>query len=755
MNYKIASLILNASKHQTGSREVFISQPDSQKESLAGKIFIMAEIGGKKNEAKKAIDFLLESIDKFYYQDEKIFLQDKIEGLSLENIFEVALSKTNKALLEFLNEEKIFLHPKESSLIVGLIFENKLFFSNFGSHKAFLINKNEDKYELINVEASATDIDTINQDDSENTPKFFSSVISGKIPNSSYFLFCNEVLVEYLSNEDLINVITKLPPIVAAEQIKNSLAKLNSYAPFLGLIIKNTHGLSLAEIKDENQIESQKTAHSSVSYLKDTEKETEKMLSPAGVFNWQKLVKVYQKIISKTKSVKKEKVNKKSPSLEISKEAKEATDTALKKNKTVSASKMLKEKLIVGRSRSRIFSLLKIIWSTLINIINPLFWAKTWKSFSLWLSRLHPRNKLMFVFLLLFILVLVFSIFMTISNNKKQAQVEKFNELISSLEIKNDMVESYLLYDNQVAARNLIGEVLMGINTIEPRGAEQIDRLDKLREQISEKRAKVQKLTVIENPQHIFNFKDHNSSAETRNLIIFNNKLYSSDALAKAVYIWDLESEKVDSFLLSGDISSLDKPSIDNNLIYYLDRLSLISVNPENGRQSRLSIAGLAEDNNIDDFDFYGNFLYLMMSENNQVYRLSATSPNFNNRTSRLPDDAHLGKSVDMVITDAGNISVLKSDAKIDDFRGAVLQDFKLDDVDPSLDSASLLKFVGNRYFVLDRASKRLLAFDIRGRLIQQYHLPSLNNIKDFSVSTDDKVYILNNDSIYSLDLNL
>ena len=37
MQYKISSIILNAGKHQTGSREVFISQPDALKENIAGK----------------------------------------------------------------------------------------------------------------------------------------------------------------------------------------------------------------------------------------------------------------------------------------------------------------------------------------------------------------------------------------------------------------------------------------------------------------------------------------------------------------------------------------------------------------------------------------------------------------------------------------------------------------------------------------------------------------------------------------------
>ena len=244
MYYKISSLVLNAGKHQNGSREVFIAQPDAVKESLAGKLFLLAEIDGKKNDTKKVIDFIINRLDDFYYNDEKIFLQDKIEGLTLDNIFEAALTKLNKALLEFISLEKIVLRAEDTNLVLGLVFDNKLLFSNFGRNKAFLIYKRQNDYDVINVETSAADADDQPEIGGPVAPKFFSSVISGEIPLSSYFLFCNEALPEYLSNHDLINIITKLPPMVAAEQIKSALAKLNSFVPFLGVIVKNTFGLS-------------------------------------------------------------------------------------------------------------------------------------------------------------------------------------------------------------------------------------------------------------------------------------------------------------------------------------------------------------------------------------------------------------------------------------------------------------------------------------------------------------------------------
>ena len=57
MYNKISSIILNSAK-AVGLSDVFVAQPDALKESQAGKIFVMADIGGKKTEGQKFFDFL-------------------------------------------------------------------------------------------------------------------------------------------------------------------------------------------------------------------------------------------------------------------------------------------------------------------------------------------------------------------------------------------------------------------------------------------------------------------------------------------------------------------------------------------------------------------------------------------------------------------------------------------------------------------------------------------------------------------------
>ncbi|MBU1870566.1 hypothetical protein KKF17_00345, partial [Patescibacteria group bacterium] len=122
MNYKIVQLILSPNQQTTSINEVFVAQPDANKEALAGKLFVLAEIESKNAEYSKLINFLISTINHNYYQNEKIILREKISALKVEHIFELALTKTNKKLAEFLQNEKIKITPQILNITIGVIY---------------------------------------------------------------------------------------------------------------------------------------------------------------------------------------------------------------------------------------------------------------------------------------------------------------------------------------------------------------------------------------------------------------------------------------------------------------------------------------------------------------------------------------------------------------------------------------------------------------------------------------------------------
>ncbi len=752
MHYKISSLVLNAGKHQNGSREVYIAQPDVVKEDLAGKLFFLAEIDGRKTETKEVIDFIITSLQDFYYNDEKIFLRDKIEGLTLDNIFEAALAKLNKALLEFLAAKKIVLHAEDTNLIVGLVFDNKLLFSNFGRNKALLVYQHQDQYELINVEANATDVENEEEVLGPVMPKFFASVVSGEIPAASYFFFCNEALPEYLANKDLINIVTKLPPMVAAEQIKGVLGKLNSYVPFLGIIIKNTFGLSPVELKEEDENDNiepvNQSAHNSISHLNYTEKKTEQMLAPAGLINWQKLGKIWKKL----KPVSGFQTNIK---IKMPHGGDNSSLPSLSQQRTVFAGGLVKEKKFFAQKDFSLIKKLKTIGLTIVNLFNPSFWQQSWAHFKQWTASLHPRNRLLLFGLAAAVFILIGSLIITGIHSRQQKNQTYFDSQIAALEEKKNEIDLNLaLPGNEDRVKTLIGESLAAIDALPVKGTAQSARRDQMRAEIEKQRAQIQKLTTVDNPEKIGDFKEYNASAEAHNLIVFQNKLYAADPAAKAIYVLDANAKKIDSLLLSGDFKGLDKPMVVNNHLYYLNNNALADIDPSSGKNNSISIAGFGADDKASAFQIYNDKLYLLLADKNQIFRLTKSGNGFSNKASWLKAEVSLGDAVDMAVT--SEIMILRSNGQLNKFKlGQVQADFHLVDIDPALNSASLVKVADNRIFILDSKSKRLLIFDKQGVLSRQYLFSSLNNLKDFSVSADNKTaYLLNDEAVYKINLD-
>ncbi len=750
--------MLNLAKASSGHREVFVAQPDNVTEKMAGKVFIVFELETKKSDAKKILDFLINGIDEFYYQDEKIFLRDKIPGLELENIFEAFLTKLNRALTEFLIEEKIRVKSSDFNITLGLVYENQLIFSNLGRNKAYLIYRKKDQYEIINVEASASDVELSDLDESDNEEsinekiknfKIFSSVINGEIPIGSYFFFTNENLPEYLSTKEMVLIITKLPPMVATEQMKQSLSKVNSFAPFLGIIIKNTLGLSEQDQKDE--ILENLSAQSSISTLNHTEKKTEGMLSPTGIIDSRDFKNNFNDFFSKIYYFLSSLFKKKD------KKVKEAVQKTMKQTSFEKPKSRIniKTRIEVVRSSSIISKFINSFKNFIISIFSISFWTGFFASLGKNLRTLHPKRKLLLALGFVLLIVFLLSISHTIKQRRLQEHNENFISSIESIENRYVLIESYLLYNNEAGAKIIIGEINEEISSLEALNEEQEEILYIWNDKIKNKRQEIQRLIVIEEFDQILDTKNLNQTAEPRNLALIDNYLYITDPKGKIIYIYKTYDNEVTSNLInaSGDLS-LKLPFVYDNQIYYLANDSLAQINPELGSYKETSIAGLAN-KKTDALDIYevNNLLYSLHSSENSILRHSPAN-SFNQSNQWLQEDVDLSSAIDMAVT--GEIWVLKSNSEIIRlWSGLIDSEFTLASIDPPLNNANKLIVSENNLYIFDRKNSRLASYkQSDGSLILQYQFSGLKNIFDIIIDHDlEKVYLLSDTKVYSFSL--
>lgn len=709
--------MLNTAKNKDSHQELYLGQPDAITEKLGGKIFIIADFEMKKNEAKDFIGQAINYLNEFYYQDEKIFLRDKIEGLELDNIFEASLTKLNKALNDFVNEKKLKIKLANFNLTVGLVFEDKLFFSNIGRNKAYLIFKKENKYELINVEASATDLKVENSNNKEYlNHHFFSSVISGEIPVGSYFFFCNEALPEYISSKELTLIISKLPPIVAAEQLKGSLAKINSFVPFVALIIKNTFALNETELNVSTQ----------QSTIKLSETKTEEVLAPTALFNFKKFKNNFNSFLSKFR---KEQRNKNED---------KKIKQAIKKSRLD-----IKEKIILARSKSIFSRINKVFKSIFANIFRP---VKLFKN----LKQLELRHKLIFFGAIILISTLTLSLIGQANKNKREAQIAQFNKQIERLEDRFELIDPYLLYDNEDGAKIIIGEINENLNNLEIKNDDQLATVSILREKINEKISLIQKLTVIENPNKLIDLSEINPSAEPRNLIFHDKQLYLADLAGKAIYRYRPEDNHNSSILISvEDLKDLKSPIIFENNLYYLNADNLLKINPENEKISQQEIASLENLESL-AFDIYpANSLLYTLHPDSSILKHSPVNT-FTQASNWLQADLDLSKAIDMKVS--GEIWVLLENATLYRLYLNSQADFELETIDPALKKATKLLVDDKHLYLFDALSGRLAIY-LRsdGSFVSQFEFKTDDKWLDISLDFENKkAYLLADTSIYS-----
>ncbi|MFA5155231.1 MAG: hypothetical protein WC453_02250 [Patescibacteria group bacterium] len=746
MYNKIASIILNSAK-AAGLSDVYVAQPDSLKENLAGKIFVLAEIGGKKNDGRKVFDFLVSALEDNYYNDEKILFRGKIEGLKIENIFEAAVTKTNKNLADFLTAEKIQINPHAANITIGVIYENKLHFANFGGNRALLVYRHGENYELINVEANAAEApDNVEAGEpvAAKSTKLFSSVISGEIPLSSYFVFTSEALPEYLSGKELINILTKLPPITAAEQIKSILAKMNTYVPFLGIIIKNTTGLPGQETREE--LEEKLAARSSVSSLNYTEEKTEQMLAPAGLINFAKLFRQFKELAGRWPkaglSARKKKYLRPEESARVVPSAPELGQ--IKSLSSVRAdSFLIKEKIFFKKKPGWPGILLKKSGQYVVSLFSPETWSGLSAKLKNWVKALSPKNRWLFGALGLLVVIFIGSLLFTNWRHERQLAQAEFTRLAAAIEEKENAIDAHLLYNDEAGAGQLLLEAQALIASLPQRTKDEQAGYQRLAERLAAMSEKIQKIVKVGAADKVNDL----SGLGAESLVYAAGKLYAAGGNT----IYELTPGRADSVKSSLDgVSRLSRPDFEGgDYIYYQAAGQLARFNIKSKASNLIKITG-SDFSQSAAFRIFNGNLYALIPGQGQIYKYTK----FATKSDWLKAEADLSRAVDLGID--GSIYVLNSDGRVQKFYLNKPADYSAAPLMPTMTGASKLIVGDKLLYVFEGGSKRLAVLaKSDGHLINQYVVDSLDQPRDVAVDEAGRIaYFLAGETVYKISLN-
>ncbi len=744
MNYKFAQLSQSPGKSGKTVSEVYIAQVDSYKEELAGKLFILIEIDENSVDSLKIINFLIDSIVHNFYQNEKLLLRERMPNLKVEHIFEAGLAKTNKQFVDFLKEHHISKNINEISITACVVFDNELYLANAGKNNTFLIFPTDDK---TNTDNNNFNIINILKDKEKNSIKnnyhLFSNIISGQIPQNGSIFMTNETLPEYISQTQILNITSSLPPTSAIEQIKNTINNINSYVSFAGIIIKNVH----FEKKDEIPTINTKSSHASVISLNETENITEALLTPSGVINFKK----WLKLISFT-------------SIFRNKRNKNKTSLSLKDKIHVKKKSLFKESFL------QIFIFFKNIFTTLFRLLlslnNKNFLKKIFNAMSIngkLLNILKTKyqilisNKKTLLFIsAFFIIIFLFNLSNTKKNNQIKEDIKKYDDISQTIEQKQNQAEASLLYSNDEGAKKLFDEINTLLEELPQNTEKEQIEYQNFKNKYDNQLEKIRRIVKIDGAQELIDFNNLNSRSQTSNIVYIpdTNKLYASDASLKSVYTLDLFDDISATITnLKDSIQYLNYPLIFKNenkeQIFYFNNNNIVSLDINDDSFSTINI-------NLENFEamsgsgIYNSKLYTMDISKNSIYSFSITEQGLGSPTSWLNKKIDLSQAVDLSID--GNIYVLNKNASVIKLLRGERVAFDLEPTDPPLKETS--KIVVSKdldfIYILETKSNRLVVFDKKGQFLMQYQSDRLNQLKDFAVDEQKQIiYFLNGSKIF------
>ncbi len=698
MKIKKSTINIINNPNKSFVQSIFIEGNKNQSEK-AGSLFILAEVNHPDKISKKIIFIISQLLEKNYYLNEKIFLADNINGLKAESIFESSLIKTNKELLEFIDQEKINFNFKNLNVIAGLFYEEQIFFSSMGQNKSFLIRKTDKGLHVSDINPDGEDFEM----DELASGKIFSSIVSGDMPDNSFIIFTNESLSQYLLNDEFLKILENLKLEGASEQIKNSLKRINNYSNFSGLLIKKVCNTS--EFNDLNCEKNNLIA---------SEKNTEDLLKAPGsiskkqfrkkifyILNKINIFKVFSLII---KALKKASANKKSKIKNNNEIINEIIDNnSPKKNK-------IKKVLIIG-----LLILLSIF-------VTSLYFQK------------NKENKII-----------------------EEDNSYDFEELINQ---KLSQVESSLLYNNEIRAREIIEEIRQNIDSLSSKEKNKIKNFNEIEEKLGEQINKIQKMIKISNPREIANFSMLNSDNQI-NSIAFNSSdknIYALDGKNNSIYSLDLNdgllSKITENENIKGDASF--SANYKNNS-YFIISDQFISI--EKNKSVNLNKISVEDISSISSFDVYDNKAYLADKNKNQVFRYTKNANIFSSASPRINNTESLdiiGMAIDHN-TFPSPIFILNKNGSINKYFNGNKEDYQIDIIDPVIESPDIIRLDKDYIYVLEKNKNRIVVFSKNnGSFVNQYYSENLSNIKDINIDeAQRKIYILNDSKIFEINLSL
>lgn len=744
---KITRLLIHNPEQGRSTANVFVPEITPLEHQNLGHLFVLTEIDAKSDINEKVVQLVESELKANYYGSDKF---------NVELAFEDALQKTNNKLHELIaSGEKDWVDI--FNCIVGVHKGNELHIAQLGGMHAFFIQRTK----------IADIIDQAGEAGGKVNPlKIFSNVISGNVKEGDSLLFCNNSLLDYISQEKIRRIITESGPEDAVRSIQSLLGDSANGASFIAIIL----GIEPMEAAVVDDVQAPSTSpedttrtipEHSMDGLIDQERSTSELLTPS---IWPNISKGMKSLTSKVRS----RISKRG--LDGDREEESEVMREIKERKperrgflasvlsyTLLAGKKLFEITVVGiRGIGGLFNKKETVRGRIRTLPH-----KTNKETARFLVRLkkmsNPRKAILGIAVLL-IVIFAFNI-VNLGKREDQKQLkESYEQALVQADEKTSEAEAALIYENEEDSRILLSEAKTLVQSIPDEEKDFQSRKSDLLQKIQNQLDKVNHIVKITGPNLVADLATAGAGLSPAGLVMIGETLYSYESADNSILSVFLEDQSVaiesagavDGNLLKGI------PLTTNLFLLFTSADSFYEYDIADASFTKRTVESANVDRTTKDYNTYLGRIYTLDTKNNQIFRHEKSENDWGSGTAWVTDDGLDLTNANSISID-GSVYVAKNNGEIWKlFAGGKDEEFKISTIDPAFSNPTKIHSAPDfeNVYVLDPNNKRIVVLTKDGGLVNQYFSDSFDNLKDFAVSeSDNAVYLLNGNNIYKIDL--
>lgn len=713
-----------------------------------GKIFGIVAVHNSGRDNAAVIHNIVRKIQKFYFGN---LDEEAIANINHAKQFEDTLQKLNSNLYEYFSDASVDIAPSDLQVFIGLIhpqknsFRQGLHFSTTGGVSAFLLHKSQiNTYTMAEILGPSTD------DENRNIAKIFSNLLSGEVSSSDYVFFAFDEVLEYMNKESLQSIITTLPIETSLNHIRKILDDVQEKSSAFLLIKPEKYKPAVARAVQRPV--SEVTSQESINTLLGTEKETEKILSPAGGVG---ISKMMNRISETTKDL-----LRKAGGAKTERPAMQSDGPMKSKNLPEAMKKTYKSVSESVKKKGKGFSFSGNAVKQFDIRVHSNNFVSTFSSLGeriqIWYKYMSPYNRIIFAIIIVLALVFAQSLYSNARKNKLAQENQKYESVIAQAKDLANEAEGAVIYQHDKAGelKNQSIALLETLPADLPGFESQITSIWETLNTVTEKIKK----EVPVSPQLIADFEPQNPEINLAAAYVIDDTIIALPKNETAFYTASRQAGDLSKKQLPETIGTILGSTADEGIVYFAHTAGgFASLDPTTGDVTAIT-SQLNEGTNVPAIAYYSQGIYSVQPSDNQLIRRTRLS------ADRYTDGAgwikEAGVDLSNVISVAidGSIYFLRSDGSIDRFRTGFIQSppLELGPAEPPLQSAAGLYTSEdtNTIFVSDPSNKRILAWDKSGSFINQYTAEEFSDIRSFRYdAASNSLYVLSGSKVYDVKL--